>query len=244
MSCALDQAAGRGRGWISRIMGIRRARTDVAGVTEIEYGLLTALIALAVIGSLSLVGTNMKLTYCQISSAIESALGLSGGSCGLTYGKPYGGSADPSLYQFKYYSGSCGGSSTCVYKDSAGDSANLYGWDNSSFYIGESHGTISFTGSGVVPGPGSNGLTVSSAVTLPLGSKINLFSEGYTPNFSAGGGYTVTVPPGADPSAIIPQIKANCSAWGGTYYQSSTTPGCVMSSSTRIYNVIDQFDGL
>jgi len=56
----------------------RRLLTDDTGATAIEYGLLTALIALAIIGAVASLGTGVmtnlfQTTSSTLSSAIESA---------------------------------------------------------------------------------------------------------------------------------------------------------------------------
>lgn len=45
---------------------------DVSGVTVVEYGILIALIALAVVGSLIALGESMTGTYKTIADTIES----------------------------------------------------------------------------------------------------------------------------------------------------------------------------
>ena len=56
----------------------RRLLADDTGATAIEYGLLTALIALAIIGAVASLGTGVmtnlfQTTSSTLSSAIESA---------------------------------------------------------------------------------------------------------------------------------------------------------------------------
>ena len=56
----------------------RRLMADDTGATAIEYGLLTALIALAIIGAVASLGTGVmtnlfQTTSSTLSSAIESA---------------------------------------------------------------------------------------------------------------------------------------------------------------------------
>jgi pilus assembly protein Flp/PilA len=53
------------------ILLIRRMLKDESGATAIEYGLIAALICVAIIGGLSTLGTNMDAMYVQISSAIK-----------------------------------------------------------------------------------------------------------------------------------------------------------------------------
>ena len=44
------------------------------GVTAIEYGLIAALIAVVIIASVQLVGTELKLVFTAISTALTAAL--------------------------------------------------------------------------------------------------------------------------------------------------------------------------
>jgi pilus assembly protein Flp/PilA len=47
---------------------------DDSGVTAIEYGLLAALIAVAIIGAISVTGTSLAALYTYWSSAVIAAL--------------------------------------------------------------------------------------------------------------------------------------------------------------------------
>lgn len=47
---------------------------DDEGVTAIEYGLIAALIAVAIIGAAQLVGTNLGLVFTAVSDALSAAL--------------------------------------------------------------------------------------------------------------------------------------------------------------------------
>lgn len=44
------------------------------GVTAIEYGLIAALIAIVIIASVKLVGTNLDLVFDRIGNALNNAL--------------------------------------------------------------------------------------------------------------------------------------------------------------------------
>lgn len=46
---------------------------DESGATAIEYGLIAALIAVAIIGGVSALGTNAGTTFNKISGEIEAA---------------------------------------------------------------------------------------------------------------------------------------------------------------------------
>lgn len=43
---------------------------DEEGVTAIEYGLIAALIAVAIIAAVTLIGTNLNIIFGQVSSAL------------------------------------------------------------------------------------------------------------------------------------------------------------------------------
>ncbi len=43
---------------------------DESGATAIEYGLIAALIAVVIIGTLQAVGTNLKTTFTSVSSSL------------------------------------------------------------------------------------------------------------------------------------------------------------------------------
>jgi pilus assembly protein Flp/PilA len=45
-------------------------RFDKRGVTAMEYGLIAALIAVAIIGTVTTVGTKLQTTFTNISSAL------------------------------------------------------------------------------------------------------------------------------------------------------------------------------
>lgn len=51
-----------------------RGGADESGVTAIEYGLLSALIAVAIVGAVSLTGTSLGAMYTVWSSAVVAAL--------------------------------------------------------------------------------------------------------------------------------------------------------------------------
>ena len=48
---------------------------DESGATAIEYGLIAALLAVAIIGSVKLVGTNLSTTFGNVSSELTAANG-------------------------------------------------------------------------------------------------------------------------------------------------------------------------
>ena len=51
---------------------IKRFVSEEDGVTAIEYGLIAALIAVAIIGGVSLVGTNLNTTFGTVASSLTS----------------------------------------------------------------------------------------------------------------------------------------------------------------------------
>jgi pilus assembly protein Flp/PilA len=53
-----------------RMEKIKRFFRDEEGVTAIEYGLIAALIALVILVSVALVGTNLNTTFSNVASHI------------------------------------------------------------------------------------------------------------------------------------------------------------------------------
>lgn len=49
---------------------IAKLLRDDAGATAIEYGLIAALISVAIIGGLTLVGTNLSTTFSNVASSL------------------------------------------------------------------------------------------------------------------------------------------------------------------------------
>jgi pilus assembly protein Flp/PilA len=49
---------------------VSRFMNDESGATAIEYGLIAALIAVAIITAVSLVGTNLSKTFTSVSGAL------------------------------------------------------------------------------------------------------------------------------------------------------------------------------
>ena len=52
---------------------IKRVGTDEKGATAIEYGLLAALIAVAIIGALQAVSEQLILTFSGVASTLDTA---------------------------------------------------------------------------------------------------------------------------------------------------------------------------
>ena len=53
---------------------LRRFCKDESGATAIEYGLIAALVAVAIIAALQLVGGSLTNTYTAVSTAINAAV--------------------------------------------------------------------------------------------------------------------------------------------------------------------------
>ncbi|MEN9855603.1 MAG: hypothetical protein RL186_55 [Pseudomonadota bacterium] len=51
---------------------IQKIRKDTSGATAIEYGLIAALIAVVLIGSLSALGTNISNQFTKISTRVAT----------------------------------------------------------------------------------------------------------------------------------------------------------------------------
>ena len=49
---------------------VSRFMNDESGATAIEYGLIAALIAVAIITAVTLVGTNLKATFNSVGNAL------------------------------------------------------------------------------------------------------------------------------------------------------------------------------
>lgn len=52
-------------------LAIKRFWIDEEGVTAIEYGLIAALIAVAIIAAVRLVGTNLNTTFGRVATALS-----------------------------------------------------------------------------------------------------------------------------------------------------------------------------
>lgn len=53
------------------IQFIQKLARDEEGVTAIEYGLIAALIAVVIIGAVTLVGTELNTTFGEVSTALQ-----------------------------------------------------------------------------------------------------------------------------------------------------------------------------
>ena len=53
----------------------RRFLRDEEGVTAIEYGLIAALIAVAIIVAVQLIGTNLNLTFARVAACLTGGTG-------------------------------------------------------------------------------------------------------------------------------------------------------------------------
>jgi pilus assembly protein Flp/PilA len=52
---------------------VYRLLKDEAGVTAIEYGLIAALIAIVIIGALTLVGSSLQAIFSTVGNTLNSA---------------------------------------------------------------------------------------------------------------------------------------------------------------------------
>jgi len=52
---------------------IKRFLKDESGATAIEYGLIAAILSVAIIGTLQLVSTELTTTYQQVENALRDA---------------------------------------------------------------------------------------------------------------------------------------------------------------------------
>ena len=56
------------------VQGVKQFLNDEEGVTAIEYGLIAALIAVFIIGSLQLVGGSLVALFTAVSTALNTAI--------------------------------------------------------------------------------------------------------------------------------------------------------------------------
>jgi len=59
-----------------------RLLSEERGATAIEYGLIAGLIAVVIIGALTVTGTSLKSVFESVSGQLEEVAGNSGGSGG------------------------------------------------------------------------------------------------------------------------------------------------------------------
>lgn len=64
-------------------MILTKVKNEV-GATAIEYGILSALIAVTTITAMQLTGVKLNKTYCVVASELSKAVGGSGGGCSAT----------------------------------------------------------------------------------------------------------------------------------------------------------------
>ncbi|OFX03765.1 MAG: hypothetical protein A3D94_00265 [Alphaproteobacteria bacterium RIFCSPHIGHO2_12_FULL_66_14] len=55
---------------IAHYLAVKLSITSQKGVTAIEYGLIASLIAIAIIGAVTLVGTNLSNLFTTIANAL------------------------------------------------------------------------------------------------------------------------------------------------------------------------------
>lgn len=58
---------------LSSLLASRPARSE-EGVTAIEYGLIAALIAVAIIGAITLVGGSLTTVFTSVSTKLDAAI--------------------------------------------------------------------------------------------------------------------------------------------------------------------------
>jgi pilus assembly protein Flp/PilA len=56
--------------WLLKKLTLPEAVVSESAVTAIEYGLIAALIAVAIIGAVSLVGTNVGAVFTNVSTSL------------------------------------------------------------------------------------------------------------------------------------------------------------------------------
>ncbi len=59
---------------------LRALWQDESGATAIEYGLIAALVAVAIIGVLSTLGDNLQSTFENVADTLDDATSSGGGS--------------------------------------------------------------------------------------------------------------------------------------------------------------------
>jgi pilus assembly protein Flp/PilA len=70
---AADQSSIRGMKIMKSL--VSRFKKNESGATAIEYGLIAALIAVVIIGAVTLVGTSLQTTFESVSDALTGASG-------------------------------------------------------------------------------------------------------------------------------------------------------------------------
>ena len=58
----------------SIILGTGKFIRDESGATAIEYGLIAALIAVAIIGAVTIAGTQVYNTFCSVANALSAGV--------------------------------------------------------------------------------------------------------------------------------------------------------------------------
>lgn len=59
--------------FLNVLIWLKSLRNSEDGVTAIEYGLIAALIAVAIIAAITIVGTELNTTFTTIRQALENA---------------------------------------------------------------------------------------------------------------------------------------------------------------------------
>ena len=58
-----------------RINILKKIRKDESGATAIEYGLIAALVSVAAIGALTILGESLETMFTSVSTALQTAVG-------------------------------------------------------------------------------------------------------------------------------------------------------------------------
>jgi pilus assembly protein Flp/PilA len=58
---------------------LKKLAADDSGATAIEYGLIAALIAVAIIAAVSTLGTNLDAVFEEVNSRLTDETGITGG---------------------------------------------------------------------------------------------------------------------------------------------------------------------
>ena len=58
----------------SIMLATRRFMRDESGATAIEYGLIAALIAVAIIGAVTIAGTQVYNTFCTVANSMKAGV--------------------------------------------------------------------------------------------------------------------------------------------------------------------------
>lgn len=151
-------------------MILKKVKNEV-GVTAIEYGLLSSLIAVATITGLQLTGIKLDNTYCYIATKLSEAVGgAGGGRCSSSANKSAssanGSNSDSDSSNSSADSSSSSDSSSGKIKIDTGNTPLLIGGDERVDLL---EGSTGFTISGLYDGDGNpvtNGDEIANAIGI------------------------------------------------------------------------------